>query len=725
MVAFLLLNLLMVVSSYVTAYRFSAGSGFSGKLISAFLVYISQISVTTLFLGVILKNLGHFPIIILNITISLVLLLTFKRYLEKAIKDFFLECRVSFSYLFKSKDYFLYFLVFLFALQVSLVLVKIYLLPPHVWDVFAYHLHPVGEWIQQNFIPSSISTPVIRLNRNPMSTKLLHFWVVKFLGDITWVELPQFLYGILAALTSYGLMIKISIQKTSALKYAILIYFIPLILLESRTCQDHLALLSTLLMAMFYFIDVFYEKKDDYLLFLGLAFGLVLGTKISGPHIIIVFFVALLLSRGFKVVAVLDFIKRNALRLTLGLMAMVALGGYWYFKDKMIFLSYSATLSRILQLKTVIITIIVVAVALLFRMAWKKSRVTITVQTKKFFKNKKAVTICIFLVVMILGFFLVKNKGLLKTFVLEHKSPAAYLTDKNFYTQYPFLEAIKCDLTKNILVFPFRIKDIGLYTDYTPDFLEQSGFGIQFFGFGLLAYVIMAGLIFRKRYRLDKVGYFFIFPVVLLLTYFCYYYSRANYRLFIFFPVFGIILWAFWVAKWDFHRFYLRCFDVLMIGMVLFNMSVTLFEGNNDVHRWKTILTLDNPQERTSAKFSPLVKGEEWKYIDIYIRSEEPIGYLGHLDSWIFLYFDNKFERRIFHLRSLEGFCLTEVDDARGKWSRLELNTVFKKSLRQRNIHYLHLNPHGARHRKKDTLPVYIDDKDVFRVTGNLYYVKW
>jgi hypothetical protein len=710
----------MLISSYTAAYRFSAGAGFSEKLITACLLYFSQITFTLLLLGVVLKNLSSVSIIILNSAISLSLLLVFtlKKYSWKALSDFYNRCRGSCSYLLKAKDVFLYILISLFFFQVVLLLIKIYFLPPHVWDVFAYHLHPVVEWFQNGMIPASIDTPVLRLNRNPMGVKLLHFWIVRFFGDITWIEVPQFVYGLMTVLTSYALMLKMNITKTSALKYALSIYFIPLILLESRTCQDHLALTGALLMSAFYFIAVFFEKKGPHIFFLGLSIGLVLGTKISGPHIIIVFFLALLLAKGFKLSSILDFIKKNTRQSVLGIIAVFALGGFWYFKNISILRSYLTTISRLFRSKAGFIFLLILAALILLGWGFKKF------QWSKAFKNKKVITAGIILMVIISGAGLVKSAGLIKIFVRGHTSPKDLFTDSSFYAQYPLLKAVDGNFTRNILVFPFRIKDIGLYIPYTPDFLEQSGFGIQFFALGLMAYALMTVLIFKEKYRVGITGFIFIFSVVLLGTYFFYYYTSANYRLFMFFPVFGMMLWAFLWGKLDPPKYCRRFIDLLLIGMVLFNISVTFFEGNTDKNRWKTLLTMDNPLDRTSIKYSPFFdsKREDWIFIDNYIPPEEPIGYLAHMDSWIFPYFDYRMKREIYHLRSLEGFRLVESE---GKNDRLEFNPIFRESLKQRGIHFIHINPYGARHLKKLFNRIFIDDTDVIRVTGNLYYFKW
>ncbi|MDQ1355470.1 MAG: hypothetical protein QG657_5780, partial [Acidobacteriota bacterium] len=597
------------------------------------------------------------------------------------------------------------------------LLIKIYFLPPHVWDVYAYHLHPVVEWFQQNLIPTSIDTPVIRLNRNPMGSKFFHFWIVKFAQDMTWVELPQFISGILLALTSYAMMLKMEIKKNMALRYAILIYFIPLILIESRTCQDHLVLTAASIIAALYLINVFFEKSYSQVFFLGLSFGLVLGLKISGAHIIIIFFLALLLTKGFKLSEILDFIKKNWLQVLLGALAAFILGGYWYIKDLSIFISYLKTSQRISAVKLAVMAVLLCLLVLLIWLAFKKLRHI------HFFKNKKFITGVVILISIIALVAMVKNAGLIKTFVFRTDSPSALLSDKTFYAQHPVLRAVKSDFSRNVLLFPFRIKDIGRNNAYSADSMEQSGFGVQFFGFGLIAYAVMLILFFKKKYRDSIMGFVFVYSATLLLTYFLYYFSKVNYRLFMFFPVFGIMLWAFLITKWDMPKIYLKCIDGLILVMILFNMAAVLFEGNSETKRWQNILTMDNPVERTAIKYSPFfIRGDDWLFIDKYIQPDEPIGYMAHTDSWIFPYFDNRMERRIYHLRSLKGFRLIVIDK---KNDRLEFNPDFKESLKERKIHYIHLNAQGVRNRREYSKHIVIDDKEVYQVRDNLYYFKW
>ncbi|NIM14418.1 MAG: hypothetical protein GTO45_20555 [Candidatus Aminicenantes bacterium] len=716
--AFILLNLVMLFSSHLAAYRYFHKSPFSQQLITTFLIYACQVTFSILFLGLMVKNLGLPWILLLNSAISFSIIFIFRKTIKESLVQSY-EKILNFSKdMFRARDFFLYLVVFLLIIQVVLLLIKIYYLPPHVWDVFAYHLHPVAEWQQQNMIPGFIDSPVTRLNRNPMGSRLLHFWCLHFSPDIRWIELPQFIFGLLVVLVSYSLMLKMNIGKIIALKYAILTYFIPLILIQSRTCQDHLVLTGATLMAALYFVNVFYEGKNNQIIFLSLSLGLLLGIKISTPHIIAVFFLALLLSRGFNRFKFLEFAGKNKTKIVLGLLIILAMGGYWFLKDQLILRSYLNTFSKLFSGKFLYILFSVVLLVLFLRIGLKKLRV------KEFLKRHKVIAVMGIVVILILGSYgILKHKGLIKTFVLAYQSPTPLLHSSSLAAEYPILKTMDSQFFRNLLVFPFRIKDIGYYTSYTPDFLEKSGFGIQFFGFGLIAYIVMAiGCVVKKKYRNDIVGFITIFSIVLLLSYFVYYYSAANYRMFMFFPVIGMMLWAFMITSLDFPRYYLKYIDVLILVMILFNFSVCFFEGNMMANKWKTLFTVNNPLERTSSKYSHFLKGNDWQFIDNYVHPREPIGYTGHYDSWVFPYFDNRLERKIYYLPALPGFKLAKMTP---KTNRLVFTPGFVESLKRRGIHFIHINRKGARHLSKKIKGVYIDDNRVYRVTKNLYYFKW
>lgn len=706
---FVVLNLVMLLSSHLTAYRYFRESNLSVQLVTTFLVYISQVTLSILFLGVAVKNLDGVFIVILNAAVSLSIIFVFRSFIKESLSELHKRAGHFFKNIFKTKDIVLYALLFLFAVQVISLLVKMYYLPPHVWDVLVYHLHPVVEWIQQDQIPSIIRTPTSHINSFPLGAKLFHFWFVKFSGDTTWIELPQFIYGLMLVLTSYSVMRKMNIKENTAIKYALLIYFIPSILIESRTCQDHLALTVIILMTALYFIQMFYPGAQNPgqktpVLFLSLALGLLLGSKISAPVIIFMFFTALLFSKGFKPRKVYEFFVQNRLKIAAGLVLIVSLGGYWHLKNAYTLRLYSRRLIPALASPYLwggVFALIILAVVC--RKSCKR---------KLFFAG-------LVLVLIFGGLGAVTHVDILKPLLTGHTSPGPLLNSETFQSQYPHLNNT---FMKNTLSFPFRIKDIGEYSPYSAGLLKMSGFGIQFFALGVIAYLVTAVLVItRKKYRNHGVGFVFFLSILILASYFVYYYSRANYRLFMFFPVFGIILWAFVSGKLNLHAWHLKLIDVLIIVMVLFNMATCFYEGNPDGRRWKTLFTLDDPLERTPVKYSQFLRRDEWQFLDRYTHPGEPLGHFGRANISAFAYFDNRMERNIYYLPPLGGGTLVTG----GRRQRFILTPKLKERLKERNIHYIHINTRNIRHAGTREGRIFIDDPTVIRLTGNLYYFKW
>ncbi len=651
-VIFALLNTVMIFSSHLVAYTYFRKENFSQQLTTAFLLFIAQVTVSTLFLGVIIKDLSLGSICLLNAAISFVIFFILRKKIKASIRESWQKC-VNFSkYLLETRDYFLYFFLLLFGVQIVILLIKIYYLPPAVWDAFTYHLHPVVEWYQRGMIPLYIDTPVERVNFKSLGSGLMIFWVFTFFRDTTWAELPQFFHGLFLMISSYSIMLKMNVRKNAALRYALLIYFIPSVLIQSRTCQNYLILTTLILITMMYTINILFRKKYSQIILLFLALGLLLGTKLNSPQIIFVLFLALLVSKGFKKYNIFEFLKQNRRLITIGAGIALILGGFWYIKNIILF------------------------------------------------------------------------KNPLGPYVPELSWSEFFLTN---------LVNVGETLIKNIWAFPFRITDVT--TNYLPDLNHISGFGIQFFVFGIIAYISVIIFLIKKKISRNSIpGILLFFPVILLFSYFLYYYTEFSYRMFMFFPVFGLILWAFVQSNLKItkkHRVYL---DLLILCMILFNMLVCYYPGHiyretydwktqfivksslDEVnYKWKTLFSMTHPSDRTAAKYFPYISSgpsTPWGFIDAYVNPGEPIGYLGDRDSWVFPYFDNQMKRRIYHLQSLPGFNLTGKDNNIVKFS-----LRFKESVKRKKIHYIHLNF------KKDKLK--IKDKSVIPVTWKLYYFDW
>jgi hypothetical protein len=750
---FVFLNLLMIFSSHLAAYRFFKNARLAEHLINTFLLYITQVIFSIIFLGALVKNLDILYLILLNSTISLAVIFVSRKSLKPSITVSYKKFSGFLKYIVKSKDYFLYILLFLFALQVTATLVKIYYLPPHVGDVFSYHLHPVVEWFQQGEILSYTDTPVWRVNENPLGTKPVHLWFAVFLKDITWIEIPQFLFGILLSLVSYTLMLKLNIRKNSALRYAVLIYFIPAVLLQSRTCQDHLILAACTFMAVLYLINVIWEERYNYILLLFAVLGFLFGIKTHSTLVIFVLWAAVLLSRGFNGAQVAAFIKKNRSRLALGTGIFMGYACYFIISNMTLYEKLWTKYSGRFSITILIPLVLAVVLYVLLRRIVKKFKIPGYFkmgmasptnycmgsgkshrEEKIYQKSKvseginkirpKLPTMTVALVLLCLTVVVIKYRHFLRPFFLGHRSPVM-ITNRSFAREYP---ALNTSLIKNLLAFPFRIKDIGLYTAYTPDLLEKSGFGVQFFAFGLISYILLVPLcVFKKAYRNSIMGFLLVFSLLLLLIYFTVYFSWANYRSFIFFGVIGIISWAFLLEKLAIPTYFLKYIDVLLVLMILFNGMTCFFEGNMSARRWKILFTINNPAERTSIKYSSLIwltkNKESWEFIDQYISPEQAIGYSGGEAGWTFPYFDNRMKRRIYFLKSLPGFKVEKREKKGVIYNMLKFTPDFKASLKQRGIRFLHLSKRDTPQKQK----IFISEgsADVYKVTDELYYFKW
>jgi hypothetical protein len=718
---YLLLNLLMIFSSYLAACCCCKHISLSDTAITTFLFYISQVTFSLLFLGALVKNLGLLNILLLNGFVSLTIILLLRKTIKTAL-SFSSRHLLGFSrQLRDSRDYFLYLFLFLFIFQIAATLVKIYYLPPHVGDVFSYHLHPVVEWFQQGQILSYTDTPVWRANENPLGTKPLHLWFILFFRDITWIELPQFLFGLLLSLSAYAIIRKLQVPQKNALRYAILIYFIPAVLLQSRTCQDHLVFAACTLLAVYYAITVFFQEQHSQVFPLLLALSLLFGIKKHAVLVMVVLLFLLLLSRGPKIWKTG---KANPWGMMSGAGIFILYGSYFIFSKKKLYEQLWNRHAGRFFTHIFLPLVLVIILFILLRQVIKKLRPGGYFQKISFKKKALAGFIAVGLILLAISGLIIKKRHLLKPLLQGHRNPTTEVMP-SFSRDWPALDS---KLVKNLLAFPFRIKDIGLYTSYTPDLLEKSGFGLQFFAFGLISYLMAVPLCLGRRSgRTGIMGFLLWFAVLLLLVYFSVYFSRANYRSFIFFGAIGIMLWSAIPERLQLNRVFLSLVDMLILLMILFNGATCLFEGNMSASRWKTLFTIANPLERTSVKYASLIntskERETWEFIDRYIRAEESIGYFAGGAAWTFPYFDNRLKRRIYFLKNLPGFELEPRGKNGSPVRLLKWTPDFKASLKLRGIHFLHLSSQGIPRRLKIFMPE--NAGDICHVTGKLYYFKW
>jgi len=333
---FLLINALIVYSSYgAAAWLNRRAPSLATLVVATGIICYAQITVTVLFLGVVLQYLNEWSLILSNVLLSGALIYV----LRGERKPLLQPAGVALQQLMIRRERFLWLIVLLFVVQLFILLAKVVMLPPHVWDVFFYHLTPAVEWYQQGRIPLAIDTPAVHMNHVPLGMTVLSYWFFIFFRDDFLVELPMLLWALLLVPLTYTILRKSAVRPAWSLKFALLVFFIPIVLMQSITSKDHLGLNISLIAGLLFLANFLQTREYRQLILAALAFGLMLGYKSVAPVFLIiaaVLFLYLLYENQREVLS--NRAERRQLIKTAGLSAVVlfVVGGYWYIK-KIIF----------------------------------------------------------------------------------------------------------------------------------------------------------------------------------------------------------------------------------------------------------------------------------------------------------------------------------------------------------------------------------------------------
>ena len=306
------------------------------RLVAIGLIYFAQITVVVLLLGVVLKTLNYASVCITSLFLSALIYFPTRRERVPTLGPAW----SSFKSLLAGRDVFLYLLCGLFGVQLVILLAKVVWLPPHIWDVFSYHLPPAVIWYQQGLIPSVIDIPVNRVNGAPLGMTVLAYWFFIFFRDDFLVEMPLLLWALLLVPVTYAIQRQADVSRPWALKFAIVTFFVPIVIMQSVTVKDHLGL-NVSFVAGLLFLAAFLQSRNTRLLIVaGIAFGLMIGYKIAAPvHLLAALVVFLIWIWIHDRALLTNATDRLALFRTAGISAVTAfvIGAYWYVKNLVVF----------------------------------------------------------------------------------------------------------------------------------------------------------------------------------------------------------------------------------------------------------------------------------------------------------------------------------------------------------------------------------------------------
>lgn len=335
-------NLLVFSSWYLLLYNKRSVLRFSDRLTGTFILGLTQIIATGIFLGAGLKELYPAPLFILNILISSCAVTAAA--MNSGTKGALQELRdksVHLADILKG-DLLLLSIFVLFAISVCRMIFLGYLFPSYSWDALYYHLPIVGQILQSGSIQEHANPSFIQqyINIFPKNINLFFLWNIIFLKNDAIVDLSQLFFTLAGVTAIYSAAVKLSTRESHALYAALLFFFTPVLILQSTVNYVDAAVSALFLIAINFLI---FEEGADLnskkltLLLAGLSAGILLGSKPTAPLFIVTIFAALLLRGSIR--AVKPVYKgqpaktEGGIYLTCFILPLILTGAYWYLRN--------------------------------------------------------------------------------------------------------------------------------------------------------------------------------------------------------------------------------------------------------------------------------------------------------------------------------------------------------------------------------------------------------
>jgi hypothetical protein len=189
------------------------------------------------------------------------------------------------------------------------------LTPPNDWDAMSYHLARAALWIQQGGVGYVDNSPFAPINAYPPNAEIgTLFTLILSHGD-RYVGLVQYSAMLATATATFGIGRRAGIERNAALFGALAFLTLPLVLLQSWTALNDLAVASFLITATYFLLGA--TRLE--LVLGGLSLALATGTKFTA-------FIALPL---VVLVALAGQPRFRWPKVALALVAGSAVGGYW------------------------------------------------------------------------------------------------------------------------------------------------------------------------------------------------------------------------------------------------------------------------------------------------------------------------------------------------------------------------------------------------------------
>jgi hypothetical protein len=334
---FLLVNGFLIYSCWLLSnYLLKDHQSLSLRLVAAIILSFAHATVVVLLLGVVFRYLNAWSVPILSLLISISIFVRCKN----NYRPFLRPAKQALSETFSTRDYFLYAIAFLLVLQLAILIIKVILLPPHIWDAFVYHLPPAVEWYQQGFIPPVLETSVNRINASPLGMTVLAYWFFIFFRDDFLLEMPMFLWALSLIPVSIAVMRQSGVSRAWSFKFAAVIFFLPIVLMQAITNKDQLGLNVALIAGLLFLAEFIKHKQYVMIIMAATALGLMVGYKMAAPIYVLVallMFSAILWARHRSLFVGNQALIKMAKTFSLSVIIALLVGGYWYLRNLLLY----------------------------------------------------------------------------------------------------------------------------------------------------------------------------------------------------------------------------------------------------------------------------------------------------------------------------------------------------------------------------------------------------
>ena len=324
MINLILMNLVVLLSSWLVTRCFLRFTSIADFLTSFIVLFFTQIVLTLQLLGV-LNLLSLNNAIILNLLALLLICLIVK--FTNSNPSWPFQIRQTISKLHFSKLH-----IFILSIISGFIIVKLavnLVNPPFGWDNLSYHFTFPVEWLKHQ----NLANPIVAFcdpspTYYPINGSLVFFWFILPLKNVFIADLAQLPFFILAFLAVYSIARKISLSRSYSFFAASIFALVPNYFKQLSIAYVDIMVAALFLAALNYLFLLNKEFSVKNTLLFAICAGLMVGIKTTAFSFSVLLFIPFLYFTFRQ-----KNIKKGALIIIFCLFILALIGGFSYVRN--------------------------------------------------------------------------------------------------------------------------------------------------------------------------------------------------------------------------------------------------------------------------------------------------------------------------------------------------------------------------------------------------------